>query len=123
MSNNTFPKLHNAMWPGLVGKGSPGAEPAIDLDTMLDFTASAAVNGVKFAGADIFPFAPHINIDASDDDLKKIAAKIQSKNLKIGSVVAPIWPPTGGGAAMGDESERANFDKQVRKGCGIHKNL
>ena len=25
---NTFPKLHNAMWPGLVGKGSPGAEPS-----------------------------------------------------------------------------------------------
>ena len=35
MSKNLFPKLHNAMWPGLVGKGSPGAEPAIDLDTML----------------------------------------------------------------------------------------
>ena len=33
---NTFPKLHNAMWPGLVGKGSPGAEPTIDLDTMLE---------------------------------------------------------------------------------------
>ena len=29
---NNFPKLHNAMWPGLVGKGSPGAEPWIDLD-------------------------------------------------------------------------------------------
>ena len=28
---NAYPKLHNAMWPGLVGKGSPGAEPAIDL--------------------------------------------------------------------------------------------
>ena len=38
---NTFPKLHNAMWPGLVGKGSPGAEPFIDLETMLDLTAAA----------------------------------------------------------------------------------
>ena len=28
MSQNNFPKLHNAMWPGLVGKGGPGAEPA-----------------------------------------------------------------------------------------------
>ena len=27
------------MWPGLVGMGSPGAEPLIDLDTMLDMTA------------------------------------------------------------------------------------
>ena len=49
MTNN-FPKLHNAMWPGLVGKGSPGAEPFIDLDTMLDLTARAEVNGVKFDG-------------------------------------------------------------------------
>ena len=33
-SNNNYPKLHNAMWPGLVGKGSPGAEPFISLGTM-----------------------------------------------------------------------------------------
>ena len=34
-SINTFPKLHNAAWPGVVGKGSPGAEPPIEFDTML----------------------------------------------------------------------------------------
>ena len=39
---NNFPKLHNAMWPGLVGKG-PDAEPPIGLDTMLDLTAKAEV--------------------------------------------------------------------------------
>ena len=38
---NRYPALHNAMWPGLVGKG-PGSEPPIDLDTMLDLTAAAA---------------------------------------------------------------------------------
>ena len=43
---NTFPKLHNAMWPGLVGKG-PDSEPPIDLDTMLDLTAAAEVDGVE----------------------------------------------------------------------------
>ena len=32
--------LHNAMWPGLVGKG-PDSEPPIDLDTMLKLTAAA----------------------------------------------------------------------------------
>ena len=121
MSMNTFPKLHNAMWPGLVGKGSPGAEPCIDLDTMLDLTSKASVGGVKFDGVDIFLFSPHIDIDSSDDDLKKIADKIAAKNLKVGSVVAPIWPPTGGGAAMGDETERKNFVQQVRKGCRIAK--
>ena len=34
-----YPALHNAMWPGLVGKG-PDSEPPIDLDTMLDMTAA-----------------------------------------------------------------------------------
>ena len=29
--SNTFPKLHNATWPGVVGKGPGTPEPAIDL--------------------------------------------------------------------------------------------
>jgi hypothetical protein len=45
LAAHKFPKLHNAMWPGLVGKGGPGAEPPIDLDTMLDLTAAAEVDG------------------------------------------------------------------------------
>lgn len=118
-TQNNFPKLHNAMWPGLVGKGSPGAEPCIDLDTMLDLTARAEVNGVKFDGVDIFLFEPHINIDASDDDLKRIADKIAAKGLVVGSVVAPIWPPTGGGSAMGSAEDQKRFVGQVRKGCRI----
>lgn len=116
---NRYPKLHNAMWPGLVGKGSPGAEPFIDLDTMLSMTASAEVGGVKFDGVDIFLYEPHIAIDISDDDLKRIADRIAAKNLVVGSVVAPIWPPTGGGSAMGNDEERARFVSQVRKGCSI----
>ncbi|MHB1309194.1 MAG: sugar phosphate isomerase/epimerase family protein [Limisphaerales bacterium] len=123
MSNpaNNFPKLHNAMWPGLVGKGSPGAEPCLELDTMLDLTAKAEVNGVKFDGVDIFLFEPHINIDSSDDDLKRIADKIAGKGLVVGSVVAPIWPPTGGGSAMGSAEDRQKFVGQVAKGCRIAK--
>ncbi len=117
--SNRFPKLHNAMWPGLVGKGSPGAEPCIDLDTMLDLTARAEVDGVKFDGVDIFLFEPHINIDIGDDELRRVADKIQSRGLTVGSVVAPIWPPTGGGSAMGRAEERRNFVQQVRKGCRI----
>ena len=60
---NTFPKLHNATWPGVVGKGSPGAEPFIELDKMIELTANASVNGVKFDGIDVFLFAPHVDID------------------------------------------------------------
>ena len=120
---NNFPKLHNAMWPGLVGKGSPGAEPCIELDTMLDLTAKAEVNGVQFDGVDIFLFEPHVSIDSSDDDLKRLADKVRAKGLVVGSVVAPIWPPTGGGSAMGGDEDRVKFVEQVRKGCRIAKKL
>src|SRR5436190_16621795 len=122
-TKNNYPKLHNAAWPGLVGKGGEGAEPTISLDTMLDLTANANVGGVKFDGIDIFLFDPHVSIDSSDDDLKKLADKVRSKNLVIGSVVAPVWPPTGGGSAMGSPEERKNFVGQVRKACRIAKKL
>ena len=74
---NNFPKLHNAMWPGLVGRGSPDI-PAIDLDTMLDLTAKAEVDGVKFDGIDIFHAAPHTTIDFTDDEVKRLADKAQT---------------------------------------------
>src|SRR5437762_12970569 len=99
-SMHSKPALHNAMWPGLVGKG-PASEPPIDLDTMLRLTADAEVNGVKFDGVDLFLSEPHTSIDASDRELKTLAATVQEKGLAIGSLVAPVWPPTGGGSAMG----------------------
>ncbi len=122
-STNTFPKIHNAMWPGLVGKGSPGAEPCIELDTMLDLTAGAEADGVRFDGVDLFLFEPHISIDIDDDGIKELAEKIQSKGFVVGSVVAPVWPPTGGGSAMGSEDDRKKFVQQVRKACRIAKRL
>ena len=120
--SNAFPKLHNAAWPGVVGKG-PDSEPPIELDTMLDLTAAAEFQGQKFDGVDLFLFAPHVDIDSTDDDLKQLADKVTSRNLVIGSVVAPVWPPTGGGSAMGSDEDRANFLTQVRKACGIAKKL
>jgi sugar phosphate isomerase/epimerase len=111
------------MWPGLVGKGSPGAEPCIDLDTMLDLTARAEVDGVKFDGVDLFLFDPHLSIDVDDDGLKRLADKVQSRGFVVGSVVAPVWAPTGGGPAMGNEEDRKRFVGQVRKACRIGKRL
>ena len=119
---NNFPKLHNAAWPGVVGKGD-GGEPPIDLDTMLDLTAAAEVDGIKFEGFDLFLYDPHVNIDASDDDLKQLADKASSRNLAIGTVVAPVWPPTGGGSAMDEGEGRQKFLEQVQKGCHIAKTL
>ncbi len=116
------PALHNAMWPGLVGKG-PDSEPPIDLETMLDLTAAAEVDGVKFDGVDLFLSLPHVDIDSTKEDLVRLTDGIAKRNLVIGSMVAPVWPPTGGGSAMGSEEERKSFLTQVRKACEIGKTL
>lgn len=106
------------MWPGLVGKG-PDSEPPIDLDTMLDLTAKAEVNGVRFDGVDLFLCDPHTSIDSDEAAIQALADKLTAKGFVAGSVVAPVWPPTGGGSAMGSEEERAAFLTSVRKACAI----
>ena len=120
---NNFPKLHNAMWPGLVGKGSPGAEPAIGLDTMLELTAAAEVGGIKYDGVDLFLFDPHVSIDLDDAGVRRLADQVRAKGLAVGSVVAPVWEPTGGGSAMGGQEERRRFIEQVEKACRIASKL
>src|SRR5262249_473301 len=62
-------------------------------------------------------------IDSSLDDLKRLRDRIASRNLVVGSLVAPVWPPTGGGSAMGSGEDRKNFLTQVRKACAIGKIL
>jgi sugar phosphate isomerase/epimerase len=114
----TFPKLHNAAWPGVVGKGGDG-EPPIGLDTMLDLTAAAQVDGLRFDGVDLFLCAPHVDIDSDRGALEQLAAKVRARGLAIGSLVAPVWPPAGGGSAMGSSEERQRFLTQVRKACRI----
>jgi sugar phosphate isomerase/epimerase len=121
MQENNFPKLHNASWPGIVGKGQD-SEPIISFDEMLKFTAVAEVDGVKFDGIDIGLFNPHVDIDSNKDALKELADKVSGLGLDIGSLVAPIWPPTGG-SAMGSREERDRFVDQVRKACNIGKSL
>src|SRR5215470_7156084 len=121
-SRHKSPALHNAMWPGIVGKG-PGSEPFLDLDTMLSLTAAADVDGTKFDGVDLFLSRPHTDIDSTDDDLKLLAEKLVAHNFVAGSLVAPVWPPVGGGSAMGSEQERNAFLTQVRKACAIGKKL
>ena len=120
MSSNTLPRLHNAMWPGLVGKGSePGQEPPISLERMLELTAGAEVNGQKFDGIDYFLFLPHTDPNASDDELKKIADLIAGYGFNVGSLVAPIWAGTIGDSAMGDAAAREKFLSAVRMACRI----
>ncbi len=122
MSNN-LPKLHNAMWPGLVGKEPNTDHPPISLDRMLELTAAASVDGKKFDGVDLFLFHPHTDPDASCDDIKRMADKIAAKGLAVGSLVAPVWPGTVGDCAFGGPDQRAKFVLAVKKACRIAKIL
>lgn len=122
MQTNNFPKLHNATWPGVVGKG-PDSEPPISLDTMLELTSKAEVDGIRFNGVDLFLADPHTSIDSTPDDIKKLADQVSAFDLEIGSLVAPVWTPTGGGSAMGSKEDRSRFLDQVRKSCQIAQQL
>jgi sugar phosphate isomerase/epimerase len=118
MQTNNYPKLHNATWPGIVGKG-PDSEPPIPFDKMLEMTAAAEVDGVKFDGVDLGLLDPHININSSDDEIKKLGDKITKHTLKLGSLVAPIW----GGPTLGSDEDRKTFVEMVRKACHFGKIL
>ncbi len=113
---NNYPKLHNATWPGIVGKG-PDSEPPIPFDQMLKMTAAAEVDGVKFDGVDLGLLPPHIDIEGSKDDFKRIADQIAGYGLKVGSLVAPIW----GGPILGGKEDRKVFVDMVRKSCEFAK--
>ena len=116
-------KLHNAMWPGLVGKEPDTDHPPISLQRMLELTAAAEVNGRKFDGVDLFLFHPHTDPNATDDAIKAMADQIAGFGLKVGSLVAPVWPGTVGASAMGSAEEQGKFLLAVEKACRIGKLL
>jgi sugar phosphate isomerase/epimerase len=117
--SHAMPKLHNAMWPGLVGKEEGTDHPPISLERMLELTAGASVGGQKFDGIDYFLFHPHTDPDASEDELRRIADLIAGYGFKVGSLVAPVWPGTVGDSAMGTPVQRGKFIAAVRKACRI----
>ena len=125
-NSHNYPKLHNAMWPGLVGKGSDGAEPVVDLDTMLNLTAAGPrADGVKFDAASIFSSMTRTSISTSPTTTgkKAPAGKIADKGFVVGSVVAPVWFD---GSAMGDAKQvrRENISpRRIRSACRIAKTL
>ena len=75
---------------------------------MLDLTAAAEVDGIQVSTESICSCRCRTpDIDSTDDDLKALAGEAgRAYNLVAGSLVAPVWPPTGGGSAMGSEEER-----------------
>ena len=118
-AKKVFPKLHNASWPGVVGKGVPGGDPVIGLETMLDLTQAAEVDGVKFDGFDVFLDRPHFDPDGGEKAIDALAETARKYQLEIGTVVAPIWS----GSAIGSEEKREHFLNQVRLGCAAAKGL
>jgi sugar phosphate isomerase/epimerase len=119
---NQYPKLHNAVWPGLVGKGD-GGEPPIDLETMLNLTAAAEHDGQVFDGFDIFLYHPHFEIDRGKAEDERLADQARARNLAIGTVVAPVYAGTGGGSPIGTAAEQKAYLEQVRKACCVAQRL
>ena len=118
--SNAYPKLHNAMWPGVVGKGSPPTEePPLSLDQMLDLTTAARCQEQTFDGVDLFLYLPHLDPEASDSSLQELAEGIGRRGLAIGSLVAPVWPGTVGDSAMGDKDAQARFLKAIELACRV----
>ena len=102
-------KLHNAMWPGLVGKGDDeGQEPPSASRICSTFQPPPRWTEEN-STALILSFLPHTNPEASDDELKGIADLIQSKGFDIGSLVAPVWPGTVGIPPWVPTSNRKSF--------------
>lgn len=110
-------KLHNAMWPGIVGKGHGAEEEPIPLNNMIELTAQASARGQHFDGIDLILAAPHLDVHSGQDEIIKFANTVMSYNLKIGSVVAPVWPSAGGGSSMGSADDRKKFIAAVRDAC------
>ena len=78
--SNTYPKLHNAMWPGLVGKGSPGAEPA-----------RLYLSQRKLLGPTVQSFGLGFAPSFGDWLVQKAAsAKISMEMLETVGVIAPV---------------------------------
>ena len=121
---NNYPKLHNATWPGVVGKGSgrrradhharyaARSSPARPSTRARSSTASISGSPIRTSRS-----------TASRDDIKRVIDHISGYGFKVGSYVAPIWGGAGGGSAMGDADERKRFLSAGRKACAIGKQM
>lgn len=112
-TENLNPKLHNATWPGVVGKGSGDGEPCLSLEEMLALTAGAKVEGARFDGFDLFLCAPHFDCNQMESELDKIVRYCSDYQFEVGSLVANVWA----GSAMGEESAREQFLRELELAC------
>ncbi len=112
MSNN-FPKLHNAAWPGVVGKGR--GQRAADRPRH-DARPDGRGRGRRrrSSTASTCSCSPRTSsIDSTDDDLEE--AGRQGSLARPGRSARssrPVWPPTGGGSAMGEGEGRKQVPRR-----------
>ena len=80
---------------------------------------------MRFDGVDLFLSLPHTSIDSTSGGSEATRGEhCPPRGLVVGSLVAPVWPPTGGGSAMGSEAGTPRlFLTQVKKACEIGKTL
>ena len=103
----------------------PAAEPPIDLDTMLDLTANAEVDGVEVRRRRPVPVPTRTSTSIPATTTSSgWPTRSPRTGLAVGSVVAPVWPAAGGGSAMGTRGgAQAVSSTQVRKACRIGRRL
>ena len=123
------PALHNAMWPGLVGKGARTPSRR-SISTRCSISRpQAEVDGVKFDGVDLFLFDPHVSIDSTDDELKRLPTKSRAKGLSSAHwwrrcgrrpAAARRWAATRSAGASSPRSKACAIGKKLRE-LGIRK--
>ena len=100
------------MWPGLVGKG-PGRRAADR--SRHDARPDGRRRGGRRASSTASICSCSIRTSASTRPTTTSSGwptRSRRASWSIGSLVAPVWPPTGGGSAMGSDEERKNVPRR-----------
>ena len=98
-------------------------EPPIELDTMLDLTAAAEFEGVKFDGFDLFLFLPHVDIDSTrrrNQVAGRQGPRAESRD-RLGGRADLGRPPAAG--RRWDAERSGEVPRTGGKGCRIAKEL
>ena len=110
------------MWPGIVGKG-PDSEPADRSRHDAESHGGREVSGSGSTASISSCLCLTQTLTRQTINSSNSRTNSHRYSLVAGSLVAPVWPPTGGGSAMGSEDERGHFLGQVRKACAIGQKL
>ncbi len=109
-SHSNHPKLHTTI--GFTRRSD--AAPPVDLETFLDLTARAEVDGHRFDGIDLALHHSYLPANAPDLQIKRLAANVRGRGLVIGALIAPSLA-----VGAGKDAWLAN----IRETCRIGRRL